>query len=216
MFSTLKRIDLWVISLIPQEAKDWYYDVLKKHYIWQPDVFLWIIIFLIGYRLLNPILWIFFQSRIVDGILSKFCFQPLSFFTLLLLFFTVLWLGSYLRQSVFKNGYKTRLFNYFLLVFIIVEYWINRWDYIHFPLYSAKLFKYTVGLADPIAIFISILAIILTINLFRHNKYETVINIFTEDLPIEEIVKDGFFRTEYFTHIQKTIKDIKFDSSKAF
>ena len=216
MFSILVKFGNWLSSLIPDVIKDWYYDVLKKHYIWQPNVFFWVIAFLVAYRMTSPFLWIFFKANIVDGVLSELCFQPLSLFSLLLFFGMLLWLASCLKKSVLKNGYKTRLFNCFILGFVVVEYWLNRGDYIQYPLYSARLFKYTIGLSDPIALFITILSIALTINLFRHGKYDAVANIFAEDLPIEEIANDGFFRTDYFTHIQNTVRDIKFDSTKAF
>jgi len=216
MLSFFQKIGVLLGSLSPQNIKDWYFNTLKKHYIWKPNTFFWIIFFLVVYRMTSPFIWRFFKISVVDGVLSKLCFQPLSAFSLLLFLGGLIWLATCLRKSVLKNGYKTRLFNCFILGFLVVEYWLNRWEYIQYPLYSASLFSYTVSLADPIALFLALLWIALIINLFRHNKYDIKTNLFAEDLPIEEIASDGFFRTEYFTHIQNTVKDIKFDSEKAF
>jgi len=160
-----------------------------------------------------------FNIYLVEKILSKFPFTPLS--KLAILIYLSLIFGTVIRISIryIKTSYKCSPLNLFLLILFCFLYWKERLydqNYLISPLSEPQLTIHEFKILDPTFFGITVILIVLLINYFRVNDQLKNNSHIVTDNPISLVSEDELDRVEFASNLFKLLQKMSNDSLSSF
>lgn len=240
MTNLLANVRAWAASkyfnflALLKKVRTWSVEYFDRAYFLDSKALWWAVAILLGYQLSKKWLWEKFDVLAVDGFLKGLRFEPLGKWWLLIYLILLAIPAIFCIKRLIRNSYKLTIINLFLLWFLLVLYWLHRKNYAQFDLYQASinnwllihlkkigfsasaLQKGPMGFFDPIAAVGSTFAIVLLINVFRVGIFRKGSTLLSQDIPIKNIADDKFDRTSYFDPLISELRQVAFDSTKAF
>jgi predicted KAP-like P-loop ATPase len=184
---------------------------------WKQLLICFIVLFL--FLWLEKPIYELFNTYLVEKVLSKFPFVPLS--KLEFLMYLILVFGITMRMSLrfFKTSYKCSPLNLFLVILLCSLYWKERLydnNYLISPLSEPQLPLNDLTILDPIFLGISVILVVLLVNYFRLNGQLKNNSHIVADNPISNVSEDELDRVEFASHLFKLLQKMSYNSVSSF